>query len=107
MAGVIAYFTPDATTATSAGPSASAIALPGTPASDTCACIVNFGPMPAAVQLFATQPSGSTLAACTMATGLVVMPGQSQLLGISGKTYITLTTGTPGTSATVNITTGS
>ncbi len=95
-------FTPDASIGTSAGGTSAAVLLPGTPATDTTVRVCNVGSMPVAVKL------GTTSAVtCTMSTGLVVMPGRTEYLGIGANTYIALTTGTPGTSSTVNLTTGS
>jgi len=102
----IAYFTPDASAATSAGPGAAAIALPGTPGNDTTVLVANLGGMPVAVQLFVANPNAAALAACTMGTGVVVLPGQSLPLGIGANRYISFMTGTTGTSSTVNVTTG-
>ena len=103
---VLPCFTPDASAATSAGPGASAIALPGTPANDTTALVSNLGQMPVAVQFFATNPSAATLAACTMGTGVVILPGQSLALGFGANRYMSCMTGTTGTSSTVSVTTG-
>ncbi len=103
---VLPCFTPDASAATSASPGAAAIALPGTPANDTTALVTNMGCMPVAVQLFTTNPSAATLAALTMGTGVVIMPGQTLALGIGANRYVSVMTGTPGTSSTVSVTTG-
>lgn len=94
-------FTPDASIGASAGPSSAAVALPGTPASDTVLRVVNVGSMPVACKL-----GNSNAVTCTMSTGTVVMPGREVYLGMAGDTYIALTTGSPGTSTTCNLTTG-
>ena len=102
----IAYFTPDGTAVTSAGPGASALQLPGTPAGDAAVLVSNLGQMPVSVKLFAAQPSAAALALLTMASGPVVMPGQQFALGIARMTYLSVMTGTTGTSSTVSVTTG-
>jgi hypothetical protein len=94
-------FTPDASVGCSAGPTAAAVLLPGTPASDTTLRVTNIGNNPVGVKL-----GTSSAVTCTMSTGLVVMPGQTEYLGIGANTYLALCTGAPGTSSSVNLTTG-
>ena len=94
-------FTPDASVGASAGQVSSTVLLPGTPASDTTLRIVNLGSMAVAVKL-----GTSSAVSCTMSTGTVIMPGQEVYLGIGANTYIAILTGAPGTSSTINLTTG-
>jgi len=82
MAGVLAYFTPDASAGASFGAASSAVALPGTLANDTLVMVTNVGSLPVAVKL-----GGSTVTVTTT-TGLVILAGQSVALGIGSNTYI-------------------
>jgi len=95
-------FTPDTAVGTSVGSSSAAVALPGTPASDTTLRVANVGNNPIYVKLGTTNA-----VTVTNGTGLCIMPGDKEYLGIGSNTYIAMTTGTPGTSSTVNLTTGS
>lgn len=94
-------FTPDTSAGVSAGPASAAFALPGTPASDTTLRVANVGSMPVYCKLGA-----SSAVTVTNSTGLCVMPGRTEYLGIGANTWIAITTGTLGTSSTVNLTTG-
>lgn len=94
-------FTPDASVGVSVGSSSAAVPLPGTPASDTTLRLCNVGSMPIFCKLGTTNA-----VAVTNATGLCVMPGRTEYLGIGANTYIAMTTGTPGTSSTCNLSTG-
>ena len=103
MAGVLAYFTPDASSGASFGSSSSAVALPGTPASDTLVMVTNYGSIPVAVKL------GTSAVTVTKTTGLLILAGQSVAIGLGGATYIAgIATGAIGSQqALVNLTTGS
>lgn len=94
-------FTPDASIGVSAGAASAAFALPGTPANDTSLRVTNVGSMPVALKL-----GTDNTVTVTSSTGLVVMPGRTEYIGMAGKTWAALTTSTPGATSTVNLTTG-
>ncbi len=93
-------FTPDTAAGVSAGPASAAFALPGTLAGDTVVRVTNVGTMAVYCKL------GNSAVAVTNSTGLCVMPGDTVYLGIGANTHIAMTTGTQGTSSTINLTTG-
>ncbi len=95
------YFTPDTSVGTCAGAASSAVLLPGTPSIDAIVLITNLGNNHIAVKLGA-----SNAVTVTMSTGVIIQAGGQLALGIGANTWIALTTGSPGTSSTVNLTTG-
>ncbi len=95
-------FTVDAAIGTAAVSSSSALALPGTPASDTVVLVTNLGPCHVAIKL-----GTSSAVTVTPSTGLVVLAGREAYLGMTGFTHIAMAcAGGPGTSSTLNIATG-
>jgi hypothetical protein len=95
-------FAPDAASGVSVGASSVAYLLPGSSlGSDTVLRIVNMGAMPVFCKLGTTNA-----VTVTNATGVCVMGGSTLVLTLGSNTYVAMTTGTPGTSSSVNLATG-
>jgi hypothetical protein len=94
--------TPDASIGAAPSSASAAVALPGTPASDSLVVITNLGPCHVACKLGTT--SAVTV---TPSTGAVVLAGRQLVLAIGSNTYIAMIScGGTGTSSIVNLTTG-
>lgn len=102
----IPAFTIDAAIGTSYNDSASAVALPGTPASDGVLRVANLGPFHLAVQFGTTAAAAK--AGLTPSTGLSIPAGQVQYLAIpAGALYLGgVVSGSGGASSIVNLATG-
>jgi hypothetical protein len=96
----IEYFTPDVTTAASAGAVSAAVALPNS--ADALLLLTNLGALTAFFKLGTTNA-----VTVTASTGTALMPGQSLIVGAQGMSYIAfIGTGSVGNSATINMTSG-
>jgi hypothetical protein len=99
------YLKIDASQGTSAGPASTPAPIPGTTVSaDQVLVINNLGNVPVFFNL-----GTSNAVTVVNGTGTVVWPGSSLAVDIKtgGFTYIAIATFTPGTSATVSLTSGS
>jgi len=95
-------FTTDAAVGAAFGSASSPVLLPGTPSGDTVVRVANLGPCHLAVALGTTNA-----VTVTPSTGIVVLAGQVQYIGLGINTYIAgVSCGGPGSSAMVNIATG-
>lgn len=105
MAVVLAVqpsFAPDAAIGTSFGFASSAVALPGTPASDAMVRVCNLGPCHIAVKLGTTNA-----VTVTQSTGLIIAAGQTVHLTIGANLWIAgVACGGPGNTSTANLATG-
>ena len=92
----------DTAVGTAFGGTATAVALPGTPADDAYVRVANLGPCHVAVKLGTTNA-----VAVTPSTGVVILAGHVEYLTIADNTFIAgVSCGGPGTNSTVNLATG-
>lgn len=103
MSTTLTYaFALDASKGMSFGASSSAVALPGTPASDTVVRVANLGPCHLAVAF------GNSAVTVASNTGCMILAGQTEFLALpSGATYIAgISCGGQSSTTTVNVSTG-